>query len=66
MRIKAERYDVFARKAPLEPLQHLGGVSATSPELAYVYAVTTFDEQKWVDVAVVARRNIFSKTPITG
>jgi 1,2-phenylacetyl-CoA epoxidase PaaB subunit len=66
MRIKAERYDVFARKAQLEPLQHLGGVSATSPELAYVYAVTTFDEQKWVDVAVVARRNIFSKTPITG
>jgi 1,2-phenylacetyl-CoA epoxidase PaaB subunit len=66
MRITAERYDVFARKAPLEPLQHLGGVSATSPELAYVYAVTTFDEQKWVDVAVVARRNIFSKTPITG
>ena len=46
MKITAERYDVFARKARLEPLQHLGGVSATSPELAYVYAVTTFDEQK--------------------
>jgi 1,2-phenylacetyl-CoA epoxidase PaaB subunit len=64
--VKAERYDVFARKAPLEPLQHLGGISATSPELAYIYALTTFDEQKWVDVAVVARRSIFTKTPITG
>jgi 1,2-phenylacetyl-CoA epoxidase PaaB subunit len=66
MTAKAERYDVFARKAPLDPLQHLGGVSATSPELAYIYALTTFDEAKWLDVAVAPRRAIYSKTPITG
>lgn len=66
MNLKSERYDVFARKEPLQPLQHLGGVSATSPELAYVYAVTNFDEQKWEDMAVVARAKFFTKTPITG
>ena len=66
MKVKSERYDVFARKEPLEPLQHLGGVSATSPELAYIYAVTNFDEQKWQDVAVVQRSRFFTKTPITG
>ncbi len=66
MTVTPERYEVFARRDPLDRLQHLGGVTATSQELAYVYALTTFDEEKWRDLAVVSRRNIYSPTPIAG
>ncbi len=66
MTITPERYEVFARRKPLDALQHLGGVTATSQELAYVFALTTFDEEKWYDVAVVPRRDIYSPTPIAG
>lgn len=66
MSVTPERYEVFARLKTLDPLQHLGGVTATSPELAYVYAVSTFDEEKWRDLAVVLRSHIYSETPILG
>ena len=66
MTVTPERYEVFARRQRLDPLQHLGGVTATSPDLAYVYALSTFDEEKWQDVAVVPRREIYSLTPIVG
>ena len=66
MSVTASRYEVFARRKPLDPLQHLGGVTATSPELAYAYAVSTFDEEKWRDMAVVERSHIYSQTLILG
>lgn len=66
MTLTPERYEVFARRKQLDPLQHLGGVMATNPELAYAFAVNTFDEEKWQDVAVVPRRHIFSLTPVVG
>jgi 1,2-phenylacetyl-CoA epoxidase PaaB subunit len=66
MTVKPERYEVFARRQPLDPLRHLGGVTATNTELAYVYALTIFDEEKWRDVAVVLRRDIYSMSPILG
>ena len=66
MTVTSERYEVFARRQPLDPLQHLGGVTATNVELPYAYALTTFDEEKWRDVAVVSRRHIYSQTPIAG
>lgn len=66
MTVTPERYEVFARRKPLDPLQHLGGVTATNPDLAYAYALNTFDEEKWRDVAVVLRRHIYSLTPVVG
>ncbi len=66
MSVTPERYEVFARRKTLDPLQHLGGVTATSPELAYTYALSTFDEENWRDLAVVQRSHIFSQTLVLG
>ena len=66
MSVISERYEVFARRKTLDPLQHLGGVTATSSELAYAYAVSTFDEEKWRDMAVVPRSHIYSQTVVLG
>jgi len=50
-----ELYEVFARKARAEPLEHVGTVNATSEDFARVYARTTYDEENWVEMVVVRR-----------
>ena len=51
-------YDVFARKNRGEPLRHIGYVDAMDDELARVYAWTTYDEENWFEMCVVAREAI--------
>ena len=51
-------YDVFARKERGDPLHHIGYVDAIDPELARVYAWTTYDEQNWFEMCVVPRAAI--------
>ena len=48
-------YEVLARKTRAEPLAHVGTVNATTVEFAKVYARTTYDEENWVEMVVVAR-----------
>lgn len=55
-------YEVFARKARQDPLHHVGTVSAAGPELARVYARSTYDEEKWVEMIVVPRQAIVTVT----
>ena len=48
-------YEVFARRTRDEPLGHVGTVNATSIDFARVYARTTYDEEKWIEMVVVKR-----------
>lgn len=51
-------YEVFARKNHEEPLLHVGSVNAPNDELAKVHAWTAYDEEKWVEMCVVPRREV--------
>ena len=48
-------YEVFARKARIEPLRLIGSVVAPDDDLAAAYARATYDEERWVEMAVVPR-----------
>lgn len=52
-------YEVFARKSRGEPLRHIGNLNAPDPELARVYAFSTYDEEKWFDMWVLPRDHFF-------
>ena len=51
-------FEVFARKERRDPLAHIGTVRATGEELARVYARSTYDEERWVEMIVVPRSAI--------
>lgn len=51
-------YDVFARKERGDPLRHIGYVDAMDDELARIYAWTTYSEERWFEMCVVARASI--------
>ena len=48
-------YEVFARKSRGDALKHVGTVTAPNDELARVYAFSTYDEEKWLDMFVAPR-----------
>ena len=48
-------YEVFARKARAEPLRLIGSVVAPDDDLAAAYARATYDEERWVEMAIVPR-----------
>ena len=48
-------YDVFARKARVEPLRQVGSVVAPDDDLAAAYARATYDEERWVEMAIVPK-----------
>ncbi len=45
-------YEVFARKTRLEPLRLVGSVVAPDDDLAMAYARATYDEERWVEMAI--------------
>jgi 1,2-phenylacetyl-CoA epoxidase PaaB subunit len=51
-------WEVFARKAYEEPLHHVGTVTEGDPELAVVSARAIYDEQPWIEMIIVPRREI--------
>jgi 1,2-phenylacetyl-CoA epoxidase PaaB subunit len=59
----ADVYEVFARKAHDEPLQHVGSVNAADDDLARAYAWTLYDEERWIEMCVVRRGAIVPVTP---
>jgi 1,2-phenylacetyl-CoA epoxidase PaaB subunit len=50
-----QAYEVFARKARLEPLRQVGCVVAPDADLAAAYARATYDEERWVEMVIVPR-----------
>ncbi len=45
-------YEVFARKTRAEPLHQVGSVVAPDDDLAVAYARATYDEERWVEMAI--------------
>jgi 1,2-phenylacetyl-CoA epoxidase PaaB subunit len=56
-RVHAEvrEYEVFARKARIEPLRQVGSVVAPDDDLAMAYARATYDEERWVEMMIVPK-----------
>ena len=53
-------YEVFARKARVDPLRHVGRVVAPDDDLARAYARATYDEERWVEMIIVPREAVIS------
>jgi 1,2-phenylacetyl-CoA epoxidase PaaB subunit len=51
-------WEVFARKAYEEPLHHVGTVTESDEDLAIVSARSIYDEQPWIEMIIVPRREI--------
>jgi 1,2-phenylacetyl-CoA epoxidase PaaB subunit len=56
-------WEVFARKAYEEPLQHVGAVTESDEDLAIVSARSIYDEQPWIEMIIVPRREIREAIP---
>jgi 1,2-phenylacetyl-CoA epoxidase PaaB subunit len=52
---RAREYEVFARKLRLDPLRLVGSVVAPDDDLAAAYARATYDEERWIEMAIVPR-----------
>jgi 1,2-phenylacetyl-CoA epoxidase PaaB subunit len=50
-----QEYEVFARKARVEPLRQVGSVVAPDDDLAMAYARATYDEERWVEMMIVPK-----------
>lgn len=50
-----QQYEVFARKLRVEPLKLIGTVVAPDDDLAAAYARATYDEERWIEMAIVPR-----------
>ncbi len=48
-------YEVFARKLRSEPIRLIGSVVAPDNDLACAYARATYDEERWIEMAIVPR-----------
>jgi len=51
----AVEYEVFARKTRVEPLRQVGSVVAPDDDLAIAYARATYDEERWIEMAIVRK-----------
>jgi 1,2-phenylacetyl-CoA epoxidase PaaB subunit len=56
------RYEVFAQINPGGDITHIGRVEAENGRLAKSYARTTFDEEDWNYMAVVAENDLLEVT----
>jgi 1,2-phenylacetyl-CoA epoxidase PaaB subunit len=55
---RVREYEVLARKLRIEPLRLIGSVVAPDDDLAAAYARATYDEERWVEMAIVPRDSI--------
>lgn len=60
-----EVYEVFARQRRVDPLQHIGTVVAPNEDLAAAYARSIYNEEPWIEMRVVARRNLIPAIELT-
>ena len=61
----SEIYEGFARFKSVEPLHHVGTVTAPNEDLAKSYAFNTYNEWAWIEMIIVPRRAVIPviKTP---
>ena len=59
-------YEVIARSRRGEPLRHIGTMRAPSDALARAYARWLYDEERWVNLAVVRREPLLVVDPPGG
>ena len=52
---RVKEYEVFARKTQQEALRLVGSVVAPDDDLAAAYARATYDEERWVEMAIVRK-----------
>src|SRR6267378_6657341 len=57
---EAVEYEVFARKTRVEPLHQVGSVVAPDDDLAVAYARATYDEERWVEMAIVRKQDMIA------
>jgi 1,2-phenylacetyl-CoA epoxidase PaaB subunit len=57
-RVDETVWEVFARRAYEEPLHHVGTVTESDEDLALVAARAIYDEQPWIQMILVPRREI--------
>jgi 1,2-phenylacetyl-CoA epoxidase PaaB subunit len=57
---EAVEYEVFARKTRLEPLRQVGSVVAPDDDLAAAYARATYDEERWIEMAIVRKEHVIA------
>jgi 1,2-phenylacetyl-CoA epoxidase PaaB subunit len=55
---QVREYQVLARKARAEPLRLIGSVVAPDDDLAAAYARATYDEERWIEMAIVPRESV--------
>lgn len=55
-----KEYDVFARKARVDPLRQVGRVVAPDDDIAQAYARATYDEERWVEMVIVPRECVIT------
>ena len=53
-------YEVFARKTREEPLRQVGSVVAPDDDLASAYARATYDEERWIEMAIVPKEALIT------
>jgi 1,2-phenylacetyl-CoA epoxidase PaaB subunit len=58
VRPRVQVWEVFARKAYEDPLQHVGIVNEDDEDLALVSARSIYDEQPWIEMIIVPRSAI--------
>ena len=56
----AIEYEVFARKARVDPLHLVGSVVAPDADLAMAYARATYDEERWIEMTIVRKDHVIS------
>jgi len=59
-------YEVFARQRREEPLQQIGTVSAVNADLAAAYARSIYDEEPWIEMSLIARRDMVPVITLEG
>jgi 1,2-phenylacetyl-CoA epoxidase PaaB subunit len=58
MKSDIQIYEVFARQRRKEALAHVGTVTAPNEDLAAAYARSIYNEEPWIEMRVVARKNL--------
>jgi 1,2-phenylacetyl-CoA epoxidase PaaB subunit len=56
----AVEYEVFARKTRGEALHQVGSVVAPDDDLAVAYARATYDEERWIEMAIVRKDDLIA------
>ncbi len=57
---RVREYEVFARKARIDALRHVGRVVAPDDDIAQSYARATYDEERWVEMIIVPREDVIT------